>query len=104
MLTITEGSRLPATFRLFDGNSAPAIPITLRYRIDCESTGKVLRDWTTVTAAQLTSLIIPASFNAIQNRANAFELKTLTVEADAGTDNAYTDDVTWRVRNMYGVS
>jgi hypothetical protein len=104
MLTVTERSRLPLTFKLFDGDTLPATPATLRYRIDCETTGKTLQDWTTLTPASVVSLVVPSSINAIQSRANPYELKTFTVEANTGTDNAFNDAYSWRVKNLFGVT
>lgn len=104
MLSVNEGSRLPLTFKLFDFATTPIEPTTLRYRIECESTGRELVAWTEVTPAAVTSLIIPASVNAIQSRSNSFELKTMTVEADADTDNAITEEYTWRVKNFLGIT
>ncbi len=104
MLSINEGSRLPLTFRLFNSATTPLTPLTLRYRIDCESTGRELVAWTDVTPSSSISLVIPASVNAIQNRANTFELKTMTVEADADTENAFSEEYTWRVKNLTGVT
>lgn len=104
MKAVNEGSRLPVTFKLFDGDSAARTPTTLRYRVDCESTGRELIGWTDLTPASEVSLIVPATVNAIQNRSNSFELKTMTVEADTGTVNAFTEEYTWRVNNLQGVS
>lgn len=102
--SVNENSRYPLTWRLFDGDNNPIVPATLRYRIDCESTGRELQGWTDITPAPVTSLVVPSTVNAIQNRANSAELKTLTVEADTGTPNAFTEEGTWRVRNLYGVT
>lgn len=104
MLAVNEGSRLPLTFKLFDSSTLPLAPLALRYRIDCESTGVALIAWTDVTPASSVSLIIPASVNAIQNRANSFELKTITVESDPDSDNAFNEEYTWRVKNLAGVT
>lgn len=92
------------TIRFFDSTNAPQIPDAIRYRIDCESTGRVLQDWTEVDPLAEVSFTIPAQINAIQARANSAELKSLTVECNTGTQNQFTDDFTWRVRNMLGVS
>jgi hypothetical protein len=104
VLSINESSRLPMTWKLFDGFAQLATPITLRYRIDCESTGRELTGWTDVDAASTTSIVIPATVNVIQVRSNSFELKTVTVEANSGTDNAYNDAFTYRVKNQLGVT
>lgn len=104
MISVNDRSRLPLTFKLFTSTTQPITPTTLRYRIDCESTGRELVGWTDVSPASTHSLVIPAGVNVIQNRANSFELKTMTVEADTGTDNAFTEQYTWRVKNLTGVT
>jgi hypothetical protein len=104
MQSVNEGSRLPLTFKLFNFATQLQKPLTLRYRIDCESTGRELVGWTTLDPASIVSLVVPSSVNAIQNRANNFELKTMTVESDPDTENAFNEEYTWRVKNLQGVT
>lgn len=103
MKTINENSRLPVIFRLFNAAIASATPTTLRYRVDCETTKKTLLDWTSLTPSATATVTVPASLNAIQNRANGYEIKSMTVEADNGTDDAFSDSFTWRVNNLFGI-
>ncbi len=100
---VNEGSRLPLEIELRDYTNAAVVPTTLRYRIDCDTTGKALVAWTTLSPASSISLTVPASANAIQNRCNPTEIKVITFEADAGTDNAFTSEHKWQVINLRGI-
>lgn len=100
MKTINENSRLPVTVRIFNDDVVAAIPTTLRYRIDCETTRQNLVGWTTLTPASVVSLTIPATINVIQSRLNSIELKTLTIEADSGLSTAFTAPYQWQVRSL----
>lgn len=97
--TIKERTYLPATWTLLDANGEEVVPTTIRWRLDCKTTGLELVDWTTVTPASVVSITIPASANEIQNSANTQETKLLTFQADAGTDTQITDEAEYIVSN-----
>ena len=101
--TVNEGSRLVLTVDLFDYTNTAVTPTTLRYRVDCKTTGKDLVGWTSVTPSTSVTITIPASANDIQNNRNQYEVKEITIEADAGTDNAFQDNALWKVRNLQAV-
>ena len=105
MLSINERSRLYfREIRLRNAVNQDQAPATLRYRVDCESTRLAIIDWTELAPSAVFDLLIPASANAIQNRSNDAELKTITVQCDEGTDNEINVPYTWRVKNLFGVS
>lgn len=104
MQRVNEGSRLRITATLLDPDDVPTTPTTLRYRLDCDTTGTVLIDWTDATAASTLEVVVAANSNRIINTRNLVERKVFTVEANGGTDDEFTDDVTYEVRNMTGVS
>ena len=94
----TEGSSLTATAYFKVGEVATA-PTTAKYRLDCLTTCKVLKDWTTLTPAESISIAITATENAMQDEWNTREKKQLTVASDPDTDTQTRDVVTWLVIN-----
>lgn len=100
-----EGSAFTATayFRT-RSTSAAVTPTSAKYRIDCLTTGTVLQDWTTVSAASNVSISVTATHNAIQDASNHFERKQLVVESDAGLATQHRGAVEWRVENIRGIS
>ncbi len=104
MRMLNERSRLPVTFKFFDAGTRPSVPSTVHYRIDCLTSGAVLVDWTALETAAVVTIVIPATVNAILNRSNNFEIKEMTVEANQGTVDAYTETYPWKVRNIEGVA
>jgi hypothetical protein len=101
---INEGSRLPLTTRFVDSTGGAIIPVTLRYKLDCKTTGRELLGWTIATPTSSLVYTIPASLNVLQNQGNAFELKTFTVEANYGTDDQFTSAYTYQVQNLQALS
>ena len=98
-----EGSAFTATIYLRNRATAAATtPTTLKYRIDCLTTGTELADWTTISAASSASISITATHNAIQNDGNATERKQLTIMTDEGLSTQYREIATWLVENLFG--
>lgn len=98
-----EGSSFTATIYCRQRSDASAAtPTTLKYRIDCLTTGTELADWTTVSAASSASISITGTHNAIQNEGNKYERKQLSVMTDEGLSTQYREAVSWTVENLYG--
>ena len=96
-----EGSSFSATaYGRNASTDAAEAPTTAKYRVDCITTGKVLTDWTTLTPASSMAISITATENAIQDQANRFEKKQLTVAANPDTATQYRAVVTWKVENI----
>lgn len=102
--TFNEKSYL--NFALTTHNTADALttPTTLRYRLDCRTTGAALQGWTTLPASSSQSLAVSAQISAIQSDSNETEDKVLTVEANTGTTTQISDEFVWRVRNLSQVT
>lgn len=101
--TWQEGSAFTATAYCRTRASAAAeTPTSLKYRIDCLTTGKQIADWTTLTAASSASISVTGTHNAIQDDANDSEVRQLTVMADDGLSTQHRGSVRWRVENLYG--
>jgi hypothetical protein len=102
MERINEGTTLRIQVLNLDSSDAPVTPTTLRYRLDCRTTGREIVGWTSLTADDTVDITVTAAQNDIQNRSNTVERKTLTVEADTGLSTAFSDDYDFEVRRMSG--
>ena len=96
-----EGTAFQATayFRSGDASSAPS---TLKYRLDCLTTRKVVTDWTTLTAAAAVNFNITATQNATQDQSRRTELKQITVSANHGLATQFRATAKYRVENIEG--
>lgn len=92
-----------AYFRL-RSTQAAVTPTTVKYRIDCLTTGKELADWTTVSAASNVSVAVTQTHNAIQDDSNRTEHKQLTIEADSDLSTQHRERKVWQVVNLYGMT
>lgn len=102
---VEENSHFTATAYFRDyATSAADTPTTVRYRIDCMSTRTELVGWTSATPGTSVSITVPAAANNIQDNANRFEHKQITVEADTGLSTQAIGQRTWKTRNIYGIS
>lgn len=99
-----EGSAFTASVNFRTrSTAAESTPTTVKYRIDCLTSGREIADWTSVTpAAASASIPITGAHNAIQDDSNDVETKQLTVMADEGLATQYREAVRWRVENLYG--
>jgi hypothetical protein len=98
-----------------DDTGEPVYPATLEWRIDCATTGQTLQDFTatpvttvtdevgTVTKYQ-TTIVVPASLNAIQDRCNRQELKKVLIVANRDLDSEWSTEVEYYVKNKQGRS
>src|SRR6266581_2004487 len=90
--TLNEGSRCFVKAKFLDRTGTPQIPTSLDYRIDCETTGQTIRDWTSMTPASVVDITIDATLNLILFRNNPIERKVVTVRANADPpESAFTD-------------
>lgn len=99
-----EGSAFTATanFRARSTGLA-STPTTIKYRIDCLTTGREIADWTSIApAASSASIAITGAHNAIQDDANDFERKQLTIMLDDGLSTQHRELKRWRIENLYG--
>ena len=100
MHIINESSAITATLEFSDSSGALTIPGTLRYRIDCDTTGTALVAWSTLSPASSVDVAIVSATNDIQTDANAYEIKAMTVEADYAAATKFTQVYKWRVKNL----
>lgn len=79
------------------------IPSAVQYRLDCETTGQVILDWTTVTTAAALEVEVTAVQNVIINDRNLVERKVMTVMANSdSTTERFNDQIKWDVLNQQG--
>jgi len=102
---VVENSAFQATayFRT-RATRAASLPTTARYRIDCLDTRQEVTGWTSLTPANSITIDITASDNNIISGHNTDETKQLIVQSDHGTDDQVTQAITYKVRNLYGIS
>lgn len=101
--TTGEGTRTILRYWCYNELNKSSPPSNLRYRIDCLSSGSVIRDWTTLAAAASGRLELTATDNRIVDQINASERRVATLEADYGTEDAVKSDVRYTVRNLAGI-
>jgi hypothetical protein len=99
-----EGSAFTASVNFRTrSSSAASTPTTIKYRVDCLTTGREVLDWTEITpAAASASIAVTGAYNAILDDANDAEVKQLTVMADDGLATQHRESARWRVENLYG--
>jgi hypothetical protein len=98
---------------LFDEFNLPAIPETVHWRLDCETTGTQLADWTLVTPETVArvgggykevyvDIEIAGPLNAIQKDRNKRELKKLWVVCNKDQAREFNRDTQYEIRNLRG--
>jgi len=103
--TLNEGSRCFVKAKFFDKNGAAQIPSSLQYRVDCETTGTLLLDWTNLTPAAVVEVQIGATLNSIINSRNPVERKVVTFRANADPPTAaFTGEQEYDLLNLSGVT
>lgn len=100
---VREGSAFTATAYFRDrATQAASAPAAVKYRIDNLTSGEVIADWASVSAAANVSISITASHNAIRSQCNRAERLQLTVAADPDTATQVRESVEWQVENIRG--
>jgi len=81
MSTINEGSSATMVVAFLDADGVAAVPTSVRYRVDCLTTGAEVTAWTSITAASSVSVPLLPTENVMQSESNASETRRVTVEA-----------------------
>lgn len=101
MNIVKESSACTVRARFFDEVDIPATPTTVRWRLRDVTNGRLLQDWTSVSATSpVVEITVPASLNAISNDRKQYQEHALSVQADAGDTDQYTDEVRYKVQNL----
>lgn len=103
--TLNERSRCWVKSKFYDKNQASQTPNAIRYRVDCQTSGKALIDWTNVAPANTVEILVDAAYNAIQNNGNPVERKCMTIQTidDDGLPTATAASL-WDVVNLAGIT
>lgn len=100
--TAPEDSAFTLTIKFWDDAAEPwtaYTPSSIKYRIDCLSSGAQLTDWTSVSAASSVAQVIPASAQSIQRETNWRERRKVTVMANDGLSTQYQGAFDYYVEN-----
>ena len=98
---ILEGSSFIAQANFRDGETGTA-PTTADYRIDCVTTGKNIKGWTSLTPAASIDITITATDNALQDQGLKIEKRQITVSADRGTSTEKRNIISYHLKNIRG--
>lgn len=101
---IREGGLFAHPFTYLNASDVAAVPTTIRYRVDCLTTGRKMRDWTTVSAAQDITVTLTKDDNAIVDQGDEFEEREVTVQYNAGLSTQQIQRHRWVVENIHGVA
>ena len=104
MKILNEATAITVNIERRGDDGSLLTPTSLKYRVDCQTNNQPITDWTALTPAATTTVVIPATSNAIQNDANSYEDKAVTFMSDEGLDTQETTVQAYRVRNLGGVS
>ena len=98
---VVEGGGFTAIAYSRDGTAANT-PTTAQYRIDCLTSGQIIKNWTSLTPAAAMNIIITGSDNALKDQSNDYEMRQVTVEEDSDLDTQTRVSGIYRVRNLGG--
>jgi hypothetical protein len=101
MTAVKESSAVTVRVRFFDTNDLPATPTSARWRLFDVTNNKVLQEWTDVpVVSAIAQIIVPAQLNAITNDRRRFQEHALSVQANVGETEQYSDEVRYKVQNL----
>ena len=103
MQIVNEATSVELSAAIRGDDGSLVAPTTLKYRLDCETSGKAITAWTSLTPEAITAIRIPASSNAIQDDGQPFEDKAVTIMADEGLLTQQVEVKKYRVRNLGGI-
>lgn len=100
---INERTQLPVIANVrTEATALGAIPTTLEYKLYNLSACKVIKDWTSLTAAAQASFVISAINNAIEINSHEAERIDLMVSADRGLSTEAVGRVQYKIQNLAG--
>lgn len=101
--TVNEREYFKLRWTVLDENSVASTPRSMRYRIDCQTTGRAIVPWTDLSLNSTTTLNVPSSVNAIISTGNSKETKVITVDTNYDDDDRVPAEYAWDVRNLGGL-
>ena len=104
MKTIFSGDGIEFRVRCFAGNDKTMVtPGSLQWRLECDTTGAVLQDWTTVATETINgdvSALIEVDGALNVTRGAATETKRLLVSADRGQPRQASEELRYNVKGL----
>ncbi len=97
---VNEGTSKKLAIDFFDEAGLPVAPATLTYRIDCVTSGTVIRVDTSVTPAASAIINITPADTRVVSAANRSERRRVTVVAGFGAGDALTSEYEYHVKNL----
>lgn len=104
--TYNERSGVEFTAAFEDVQGTPVIPATAHWRLSCETTGRVMQDWTAVTPNLVTGAVVQADIvvsgvlMTLCESQNQRELKSLLIVADKDGEREYSEEYQFYVRRV----
>jgi phage gp45-like len=104
--SINEGSTAYLTASFEDEDGVAVVPDSITYRIDCLTSGTVIRNNTSVTPATSIEIKLTPGDNVIVNPGTycVSELRLVTVEAVLGDNDVITEEYKYAVKSLLKVS
>lgn len=102
---VNEGTTSYVTAVFKDKAGLPVAPTSAQYRVDCETTGNQIVDWTAIASpASSQEIEIDSTLNVIQDEDNSLETHAVTVEGTYGVgDDKVTGKFQFYLVNMHGL-
>jgi hypothetical protein len=101
MKTIKEASTCTVRARFFSPSDVSVTPTTVRWRLRDVTNNRVLQEWADTTAESgYVDIVVPASLNDIFSDRTRYQEHALSVQANVGDTEQYTDEARYRVQNL----
>lgn len=101
MSTVNEASTCTVRARFYSPANVPVQPTTARWRLVDVTNNRVLQDWDTIDVTDVyADVIVPASLNVIYSDRVRYQEHALSVQANVGDTEQYTDEVRYKVKNL----
>ena len=100
--SVGEESSFTYTFVVRNSVEEVITPDSVDYRIDCLTTKRTVRDWTSVEPGESMSIVVTPSDNTILSDKNTKEQKQIVIRVNAGTDTQFVpaENPRWYVNNL----
>ena len=98
---VNEGDTFNVDAAFVDnGTEALDTPTSVDFRVDCLTTGQVVKDWTAAALGDSSTVQMDSAFSVIINRWNRTERKQVTVRLNRDDDSQVSARACWTVRNQ----
>lgn len=103
MDTVNEKSTSYLTVAFKDKTGAASAPASVLYRIDCLTTGAVIKADSSLSPAASIEITLTATENSMQLTGNVLETRRVTVKATYGAGDTMNEQYDYQIRNLSGV-